>query len=359
MDQERTIILATEATGLRGRTIYTIHLARQLMRRGYRVVLLSPPDPLLQNADAHTEHLPLRLRHGHPSAPTSPALQRAIAERKPAVIHLVGLERLKAWHTLATRACTPLVASATSFLDKAARYERHTRPEPFFIATSEDVRANLVNAGKIPKDQVRLVPCGIETTDEDAHAHLPQNTVKVIGTISALEQHKGIETLLNAAAKLAERNVTFQLLIMGAGTLERRLRQLRAELNLGRHVTFVPPTSAYGDFLDDIDVFILPSDAQPMGQTVIEAMAHAKPVVATATGGVFSVITDRQDGLIVKIGDVDGIVDAFTRLLEDEDLRREMGQAARARVQQHFGIDPMVTRTLEVYREAGADLEPA
>ena len=179
----------------------------------------------------------------------------------------------------------------------------------------------------------------------------------MIATISALERHKGIDTLLRAAARLAERDAAFQLLIMGTGPLERRLRKMRRDLHLQRQVTFVAPTAAYSEFLDDVDVFALPSDAQPLGQTLLEAMAHGKPVVATGTGVVFSVVTDRQDGLIVKVGDDDDLADALQRLLEDDDLRRDMGKAARLRVSEHFGIHPMIRRTIEVYREAGADME--
>ena len=351
------IALATEATGLRGKTIYTGNLAGRLAKRGFRVALISPRDPFLDNAvEDEVERVRLPMVRSRPACVFAlRALARSLAGDHVSVLHVCTVAHLRFWQALARRLGTALVASATSFVDRPVAYSSESGPRPLFVAISEDVRENLVNVAKIPKERVRLVPCGVEAPPLVEQGRNTENDIKVIATMGALEKEKGLETLLRAAQKLSERGERFQLLIMGDGPEEKRLRKLRAELGVNRHVVFASSTAAYGEILQDIDVFVLASAAQPLGQTMLQAMARGKPVVATGVGGVYSVIKDREEGLIVKFGDEGALVDALSRLLEDDQLRRTMGEAARRRVCDHFRIETMVDKTLDVYREAAGD----
>jgi len=142
------------------------------------------------------------------------------------------------------------------------------------------------------------------------------------------------------------------LFIIGTGPLEKNLRALRSQLDLNRHVIFAPAAAAYGQLLDNIDIFVLPAIAQPLGQILLEAMARGKAVVASGVGGVYAVLTDREDGLIIKGGDVEELTDALARLLQDDQMRASLGEAARRCVARRFRMETMIDRTLDVHREA-------
>ena len=353
MTSDSQLALLTEATGLRGSTIYATHLARWLARRGGRVVLAARRDPFLARAIGPDVELVTPEQIWAVARIFTPnALAWALAERKLSLLHVLTLRHLRLWQRFACRMGVPLVVSATSFLRRPLKFASHRDPRPLFVAISEDIRQNLVNVGKIPKELVRLVPCGVDSPDP-SHPPTPlSNDIKVIATMGALDEGKGLDLLLAAARNLVRRGLEFHLFIIGSGPLEKQLRTLRSRLSLNRQVIFAPATAAYGQFLDNIDIFVLPATAQPLGQILLEAMARGKAVVASGVGGVYAVLTDREDGLIVKSGDVEELTDALGRLLQDDDMRASLGAAARRCVAKRFRMETMIDRTLDVHREA-------
>jgi glycosyltransferase involved in cell wall biosynthesis len=78
-------------------------------------------------------------------------------------------------------------------------------------------------------------------------------------------------------------------------------------------------------------------------------MAHGRPVVASAVGGLVDLVVDEETGLLVPPGDVGALRDALQRLLDDEELRRRLGAAARKRVREHFSWQRTTDRTVAVY----------
>ncbi len=82
---------------------------------------------------------------------------------------------------------------------------------------------------------------------------------------------------------------------------------------------------------------------------LLEAMAAARPVVATPVGGTPELVVDGETGLLVPAGDVDALADALRRLLDDPELAARMGEAGRRRVEERFTAERMVERVLELY----------
>ncbi len=97
------------------------------------------------------------------------------------------------------------------------------------------------------------------------------------------------------------------------------------------------------------DVLLLPSDGEPFGRVLVEAMAAGVPSVAFASGGVPEVVENGMQGLLVAPGDVDAMVKAVIRLLDDNALRARMGKAGRRRAQ-NFTIEHHVAQICEIYR---------
>jgi glycosyltransferase involved in cell wall biosynthesis len=97
------------------------------------------------------------------------------------------------------------------------------------------------------------------------------------------------------------------------------------------------------------DVFLLPSETEAFGLAALEAMACEVPVVATAVGGLPEVVVDGETGYLRPVGDVQAMAAAVLRLLEDDELRRGMGEAGRRRAVEIFSQDEIVGRYRTIY----------
>ncbi len=118
-------------------------------------------------------------------------------------------------------------------------------------------------------------------------------------------------------------------------------------------VGFVPPAEL-GPYYARAAVVCVPSRREGHGMVAREAMAHGRPVVATAVGGLVEAVADGETGLLVESGDVPALRAAIERLLGDPDLRRRLGAAGRARAAERFSWDAYVAAALEVYAEVRA-----
>ena len=99
-------------------------------------------------------------------------------------------------------------------------------------------------------------------------------------------------------------------------------------------------------------VVACPSRREGFGLACAEAMAHGKPVVASAVGGLLDLVTHERTGLLVAPGDVNGLRAALERLLADRDLRRRLGEAGRAHVAAYCSWERVTEATMAVYHEA-------
>jgi glycosyltransferase involved in cell wall biosynthesis len=105
------------------------------------------------------------------------------------------------------------------------------------------------------------------------------------------------------------------------------------------------------DVLAAIDIFVQPSiRPDPFPTTVLEAMASAKPVIATAHGGACEMVVPGETGLLATPGDARALADAILQMLANDVLRRRAGEAGRRRVMQEFSIEAFDRRYLEMYR---------
>ena len=100
-----------------------------------------------------------------------------------------------------------------------------------------------------------------------------------------------------------------------------------------------------------MDVFVLPSHAEGMSNALMEAMAAARPVVATAVGGNTEVVVDGKTGVLIPPADPAAIADAIAALLRDPDRAAGLGAAARDFVTRHFGARARVAELEHLYEE--------
>jgi glycosyltransferase involved in cell wall biosynthesis len=164
-----------------------------------------------------------------------------------------------------------------------------------------------------------------------------------------LHPQKNLPLLLAAWTEVVRRSPA-NLILVGPGHDRQRLADLAGELGIADRVQFTGAVTNPADYLRAADLFVLPSMAEGMSNSLLEAMATALPCVVSGIGGNTDLITDGQSGRLV--GDATGSAWSKTilELLDDPAAARRLGAAARRRVDEEFALRVVVDRYLELYR---------
>jgi glycosyltransferase involved in cell wall biosynthesis len=128
------------------------------------------------------------------------------------------------------------------------------------------------------------------------------------------------------------------------------------DLRLEHHVTFSSHLPGRRDLYRIFDIVVVPTLRGGVGATSLEAMAVAKPVIASAVGEVLEIIQDRKTGLLVPESDPAALARAIAELLRDPEFARGLGREARRHVSENFSLVPMAKATREFYEEVKVTL---
>jgi glycosyltransferase involved in cell wall biosynthesis len=186
-------------------------------------------------------------------------------------------------------------------------------------------------ARELGASDVQVIPSGIDVPAAVA----PETSPPEVLYAGRLSPEKGVLELVEAARGL-------NLVVAGDGPLRDRVPGA-----LG----FVPHDELEGLY-KRAAVVACPSHREGFGVVCMEAMAHGRPVVASAVGGFLDLVVDGETGLLVPPGDVGALRAALERLLGDADLRRRMGEAARERIRARFAWDAVTKATIALYERA-------
>jgi glycosyltransferase involved in cell wall biosynthesis len=173
----------------------------------------------------------------------------------------------------------------------------------------------------------------------------------VVGNVAALVSHKDHATLLRAAALVRARRPEARFVIAGEGERRAALEAQARDLGLGESVAFAGFRRDLDRLIPAFDVFCLSSRMEGLGTSLLDAMCFARPVVATAAGGIPEAVEDGVTGRLVPARDHEALAGALLELLTDPERARLLGEAGRARFLDRFTADRMVEDTLRVYEE--------
>lgn len=189
----------------------------------------------------------------------------------------------------------------------------------------------------------------------------------VIAVVGRINQLKGIEYFLEAAAVIAGQRPDAHFLVVGPYVLnddaavERYRRELQAHvarLGLEQRVTFTGPRIDVPEILADVTVSVHPSLSEGLPNTVLESMAAATPVVATDVGGTREAIEHGRSGLLVPPADAAALTRSIRELMSQPEAAARMGCAARRRVEEHFSLTSMVRQTEDLYAQLAGGTTP-
>lgn len=175
--------------------------------------------------------------------------------------------------------------------------------------------------------------------------------VTLIGTVGRLVPVKGHAVLLEALRILRGANRNVMLLVVGDGPLRGQLESEIARLGLEKSVIFAGHHSPAYDFINMMDVFVLPSLHEGIPMVLLEALALRQPVVATRVGGIPEVITHGETGLLAEPADALSLAKFIQQLVEDKSMAARIGKAGRTRVEEEFNARTMAEKTVGLYKK--------
>jgi glycosyltransferase involved in cell wall biosynthesis len=170
-----------------------------------------------------------------------------------------------------------------------------------------------------------------------------------VGVVASLSPVKGHADLMAAAARVLGRQRA-RFVLIGDGPLRPGLEALAQQLGIREQVVFAGVRGEVARLLPGLDIVAIPSHSEGLSNTLLEAMAMARPVVATAVGGNSDVLRDGENGRLVPPRDPEALAASLLALLEAPEAARRLGEAARRFVAAEFPLSRMVARYEELYR---------
>lgn len=231
------------------------------------------------------------------------------------------------------------------------------------LAVSEAVRQDLVGFGVAPESKIRVVPLGLEL--EPLCQPLPRGVLRrktgmpldapLVGVVGRLVPIKDIPTFLEAAALVHKSFPSCHFAIVGDGQERRLLEECLPRLALGGAVHFLGWRRDMDAVYGDLDVVVNSSRNEGTPVALIEALAAARPVVATRVGGTPDLLGEQERGLLVPPADPVALAEAILDCLRRPEAARARALAGRSHVLSKHGVGRLVADIDGLYRELLAE----
>ena len=230
-----------------------------------------------------------------------------------------------------------------------------------YIAISHKIKAVMVADG-IAADRIFVVHSGIDpqrfmraTGDHLLSEFDIKENQQVVINVAHLAGHKGQNYLVRAIPHVLAKLPDTRFFIVGKGELMDELKETASGLGLKRELIFTGFRNDVAGFYKIADLYVMSSVQEGLGTAVLDALALAKPVVATNTGGLPEIIHDGKTGRLVAPADPEALADGIVDMLTGVEAAQAMANAGRAMVQNRFSIEAMVDNNIEVYKKVLAN----
>jgi len=232
-----------------------------------------------------------------------------------------------------------------------------------FVPLSLELQDYLVHRVGVAPEKIRLICNGVDTElfqpARNGRAALPVDGFAppeswVIGTVLRMEAVKDPLTLVRAfllLLQLPEARERLRLVMIGDGSLRPEIEAVLRSANAERSVWLPGSRDDVPSLMRAMDMFVLPSIAEGISNTILEAMASGLPVVATRVGGNPELVVEGKTGYLVPPSDPEAMASAILAYSRDETKRLAHGQEGRRRAVERFSIDRMVGEYDSMYRE--------
>jgi len=360
------------ALGVGGLENGVVNLINRLPRERYRhaVVCLTGHDEFSRRIEREDVVVhSLHKREGHDLGLYG-RLWTTFRELRPAIVHTRNLATLEAQVIAALAGVRGRVHGEhgrdVHDLDNRSRKYRWLRRAlapliTHFIPLSRELEAYLTDGVGVPRERVTRIVNGVDTErfrpGSGERGVLPEGfggpDRVVVGTVGRLAAVKDPVNLAQAFVALLrerpERRRWLRLVVVGDGALYGAIRERLDAAGAGDLAWLPGRRDDVPEVLRALDVFVLPSLAEGISNTILEAMASGLPVVATDVGGNAELVVEGATGTLVPRADPGALAAGIARYLDQPELRRRHGRAARERAVAELSLDAMVQRYQGVY----------
>jgi glycosyltransferase involved in cell wall biosynthesis len=216
-----------------------------------------------------------------------------------------------------------------------------------------------ISAHQLPLRRVEVVPNGVDLETFHPAGDWPADGGYIL-FVGRLVPQKGVTFLLQALSVVLQRCPNTRLIVAGDGELDLFLKRIARYLGIPHRVTFLDWTTGQDlvALYQQAKFVVVPSCYEPFGIVALEAMACARPVIASRTGGLVEIVDDGVNGFLVDVGDHLQLAQRMVSLIKDDQRREAMGQAARKRASE-FSWNTVGEQTLKLYDSlVGQEIEP-
>jgi L-malate glycosyltransferase len=223
-----------------------------------------------------------------------------------------------------------------------------------YVAVSGETATHAADIGY--QGPTEVVHNGVEfaaagRSREAVRAELELGNRVVVVNVASFYPVKAQDVLVKAAASMKNSGVPVTTIFLGDGAERPRVEQLARNLGLGpQDARFLGFRNDVPDILAASDIFALPSRAEGLPMSILEAMSHRLPVVCTPVGGNPELVLDGEHGKLTPVGDAQALAQAITQLVLDPVLRQRQGEAGYKRVSQDFSFERTSSLYEAIYR---------
>ena len=360
-------------TGVSGSENHLLALASHLDRNRYRLTfcLLVERGPDLSAYVVALEAVGVEVVRFPIRADLDPLLlwrlARFLHAAKPDIVH-THLIHGDLYGTLAARLAGVPVVVSTKHNDDAFRRSRFyawlsrqvARRQDRIIAISNHLARFAVEVEGLDADRITTIHYGLDgaafrarvrdVAGVRAEFDIPA-AAPLAGVVARLDPQKGHAYLLRAWRQVSAALPEARLLVVGDGPLRGELQRQAGDLGLEGSVIFTGRRKDVPRIMAALDVVTLPSLWEGFGLVLLEAMAVARPIIASRVSAIPEVVMDGETGLLVPPRDVNALAAALIELLRDHQQAAEMGRRGQERLEQEFTVERMVAQTEAVYEQ--------
>jgi len=363
--------IAILITGLAygGAETQLVNLAISLKKRGWevRVVAMLPPQAFTEELkEAGIPLSTLNMRRGVADPRAVFGLVKMLREWRPQILTSFMFHANLLGRIAGRLAGVPIVVSSIRNENFGGpRRDRMLRMTDWMgqiSTTNSNLAADkLVKRGVVPRERIHVIPNGLVldkfTVKNSSRTEFRQQ----LGiterdflwlAVGRLEEQKDYSNLLQAFKIIIQDGHEAQLRVAGQGPLLENLQRQSINLGISGRVVFLGLRRDIPLLLDAADGFVLSSAWEGLPNVVMEAMAAAKPVVATSVGGVPELVQEGVNGYIVPPGDSEALAVAMVKMMAlPEADRWAMGRAGRAHIEANYSLERVVDQWEELYRQ--------
>jgi 1,4-alpha-glucan branching enzyme len=224
------------------------------------------------------------------------------------------------------------------------------------LANSQFIKRELVEAYHVPPEKIDVVYAGVNPESFSTDANVPlfrslfcRPEERLIAFVGRLARVKGVHVMLEAIPAVAQVCPNARFVLAGDGDMRPALEKRAHELGVAERVRFIGHIAGkvLATFLHAADMVVVPSLYEPLGMVALEAMACARPVIATETGGLKEIVQPGATGTTVPPNDPQALSQAIVQLLFNQEAAKALGEQAKEHVQREFTWDAVARRALQ------------